>query len=381
MTDIARVHRWLDQHRDAVVADVETLVQHESPSNDKDALDSMLAPIEQMLEHARARNIRTVASKTFGDTFIADFGGGVDGRPHGLLLAHRDTVFPIGTTRTRPFHVREGRAYGPGAFDMKAGLVMTIWALRAIEDLELKLTRPIRLLVNADEEIGSPSSTAIIRAEAQSAAYALVLEPAKGGAVKTRRKGWSRYRLHVQGRAAHAGADPELGMSAVHEIAMQIVDILGIADNPLGTTINVGTVHGGIGGNVVAPDADAEIDCRFWTRTEAIRLDGALRSRPAHIEGARIIVDNGINRMPLERTGGVARLFSSAHAVARQLGFELAETSTGGVSDGNTAAAAGTPTLDGLGVVGAGAHSADEYVELSSLAQRGALLVGLMLSL
>lgn len=379
MNDPAQIRGWLAERNDAIIADLGTLVAHESPSDQKDAVDALLAPLDRMLRDAGAREVTRHASQTHGDTAIATFGGRA-GRPI-LFLCHRDTVFPIGTTRTRPFVVREGRAYGPGVFDMKGGLTVAIWALRAISELRLEMPRPVRVLINADEEIGSPSSASLIKSEAESAACALVLEPAKDGAVKTRRKGWGRYRIAVDGRAAHAGADPELGVSSVHEIAEQISEIVQLADDAAGTTINVGTVHGGTSGNVVAAAAVADIDCRFWTSLEAMRIDHDLRALRPRREGARITVDGGINRMPLERTDAVARLFSSAQVVGRALGIQVVETSTGGVSDGNIAAAAGTPTLDGLGAVGAGAHGVDEYVEVASLAERAALVAGLVLSL
>jgi len=296
-----------------------------------------------------------------------------------LLLGHIDTVWPVGTLAERPFRVEGARAYGPGAYDMKAGLVVALWALRALAACGRRPRRPVTLLVNTDEEVGSNSSEAVIEAEARRSAAVLVLEPAlPDGSVKTWRKGVGRLRVEVRGRAAHAGADPEKGVSAIGELAHQILRLHDLTDLETGTTVNVGVIGGGTRPNVVAERAWAEIDVRIMTREDAARVEKAVRGLEPVLPGARLEVTGGVERLPMERNEGALTLYAKAREVAGRLGFDLGETGTGGASDGNITSALGVPTLDGLGAAGDGAHAEREHVDLATLPLRAALLAGLI---
>jgi glutamate carboxypeptidase len=291
------------------------------------------------------------------------------GRPGALLLGHVDTVFGAGETARRPFSVTGRYARGPGVFDMKAGLVQLVYALRGLVGRGIRPA--VTVLLNADEEIGSPGSEPLIQAEAARAACALVLEPAgPGGAVKSARKGIAMYRLDVGGVAAHPGLDPEKGVNAITELAGRLLDIEALAAADAGTTVNIGVVGGGTGRNVVPASATAEFEVRFWTLAEGRRMDTALRRLRPQRERASLRLDGGVHRQPLERTEQVARLVAIARHHAEQDGWELAETRVGGVSDGNITAALGVPTLDGLGAEGWGAHTADEVADLAAMPRR-----------
>jgi len=294
-----------------------------------------------------------------------------------LVLAHFDTVWPAGTLETRPFRVQDGIARGPGCFDMKAGIVQAFWAVRALRE-NGEAVPPLVFLCSCDEEIGSPTSQPLIEEEARGCAAALVVEPSLDGALKTARKGVAIYRLEVTGRSAHSGLDPETGVSAVEELARLVLDLLALADPALGTTLNIGVVHGGTRHNVVAAHSEAEFDARFTSAAEVERvLAGVAALRPHH-PGARIAVTGGLRWPPMERTAETAELYEEARAVAGELGFDVGETLAGGASDGNFAAAAGAIVLDGLGPVGGGAHAVDEHVVVTEMPRRAALLARLL---
>jgi glutamate carboxypeptidase len=299
----------------------------------------------------------------------------------GLILCHFDTVWAVGSLATHPYRIEAGKAYGPGIFDMKTSLVLAEYALRAIQGLALQLPRPMTVLMTSDEEVGSGTSRALIEAEAQRSAYVLVMEsPLAGGVLKTRRKGIGGFDLSITGRAAHAGIEPEKGISAIQELAHQTLKLHSLTDMTKGTTVNVGVVHGGTVSNVVAPTASAEIDVRAWSQEEADRLLQAILKLQPVTPGAQLHITGGWNRPPLERkvTGP---LFERAQAIGKTLGLDLQEGGTGGGSDGNLTGALGVPTLDGLGVQGAGAHADHEHIEVDKIAERAALLVALLVAL
>ncbi len=299
-----------------------------------------------------------------------------------LIIGHTDTVHPRGSLTARPWREEDGRIYAPGIFDMKANCALAVEALRAIAVLGFKPSRPIVVLFTCDEETGSHGGRALVEREARAAAQVLVLEPpARGGRVKTARKGTGMYTLRAEGRAAHAGLEPEKGISAILEMARQIERLHALNDPARGTTINVGVIGGGTRSNVVPAEAWAEVDIRFSTEAEAARLHETLTDPRPFDDRVRLTVDGEINRPPLERTAGVARLYEHARRVAAALGEKLGEASVGGASDGNFAAACGAPVLDGLGVDGDGAHADHEHIIASALAPRGALLAGLLLTL
>jgi glutamate carboxypeptidase len=307
------------------------------------------------------------------------------GRPDGqiLIIGHLDTVYPLGTLVRMPFRASGGRAWGPGTFDMKAGLAI---ALAAVDGLRATKLRPRKRFVffwNSDEEIGSESSRREIEREARRSDAVLVLEPALGrdGRLKTARKGVGTAQIVITGRSSHAGADPGAGVNAVHELALQIARLMKMNNPRRGITVQSTVVEGGTVSNVVPAHARAEVDIRYSHLADAPKLDKRLRGIRPILKGARIEVHGGINRPPLERTRGVRELFSRAQSLMREIGVDLGETTTGGGSDGNFTAALGVPTADGLGAIGSGAHSPEEHVLIRSLPQRAALLAGLLFTL
>jgi len=300
-----------------------------------------------------------------------------------MLLAHYDTVWPAGEVRRRPFRREGRRGYGPGAFDMKGGIVIGLFALEALAAAaEGGTPLPgVTFLLTSDEEVGSITSRPLIERLAREHGAVLVLEPAAGGHLKIARKGVGDFILHVRGREAHAGNDPERGVSAVEELARQVLRLHALTDPGRGTTVNVGVIRGGLRPNVVAGTAEAEIDVRVSSQAEAERLLALFRSWQPVLPGARVVIEGGFNRPPMEPTPGNVALFERARAVGRRLGLELEGTRVGGASDGNFTSALGIPTLDGLGATGDGAHAEDEHVLLDELPVRAALVAGLLLDL
>ncbi|HEX9618178.1 MAG TPA: M20 family metallopeptidase [Anaerolineales bacterium] len=373
-----QIHRSLPD----MLADLELLVSHESPSTAKVALDRLARLLHERFDSLGAQ-ASLLPDPVHGDHVQAVFPAtGLDSLRPGLVLCHYDTVWPLGTLEQLPFRLEGGKAYGPGAFDMKASIVMVEFALRAIAALRLRLPRPLVVLLTSDEEIGSPGSRPWIEQHARQAEYALVVEPPSNkGALKTARKGVGRFILEIDGKAAHAGTQPGQGVSATHELAHQILNLQRLNNPERGTTVNVGVVRGGTRRNVVAARAEAEIDVRVWTLQEAGRFEQAIRDlKPVH-PGAILRVRGGFSRPPMERTPLIAGLFSRAQQVGRQLGLDLKESATGGGSDANLTAALGLPTLDGLGAIGDGAHADHEHIQVDPLPVRTALLAALLLQL
>ena len=301
------------------------------------------------------------------------------GGPRQLMLGHMDTVWPVGTLRDMPVRAEAGRIRGPGVFDMKGGLVQMVFALRALRDLRLDPAATPLILVNSDEEVGSRDSAPYVRMLARRAARVLVLEPAYGpeGALKTARKGVGRFRVTVHGRAAHAGLEPGLGVSAILELSHQVQRLFALNDPGRGVTVNVGTIDGGLRPNVVAPQASALVDARVLTADDARRVERAIVGLRPVQDGVSLEVEGGFGRPPLERTERNRALWRSARRAAERLGLGLDEATVGGASDGNFASLY-TATLDGLGSVGAGAHAADEHVVLARMPERAALLALLL---
>ncbi|HVG29760.1 MAG TPA: M20 family metallopeptidase [Pyrinomonadaceae bacterium] len=361
------------------------LVERESPSGDREGSRGVVELLEAAARRIDAvSNVTRVPVEDYGEHLLIEaFGpnGGGDGRTT-LLLGHTDTVHPRGSLAERPVREDGGRVYGPGIFDMKSGCAAALEALRACQELKITPRRRIVLLLTCDEEAGSRSGRALVEREARRAAQVLVLEPpAPGGRAKTGRKGTGMFTLRAEGRAAHAGLDFEKGASAVLELARQTLKLNDLCDAARGVTVNVGVFAGGTRSNVVAEEASAEVDVRFETMADALRVGEAIKSLRPFDGRVRLSVAGGINRPPLERTPSVAELYGHARAVASGLGFELGETSVGGASDGNFAAALCPAVLDGLGVEGDGAHAPHEHITRDSLARRGALVAGLIATL
>lgn len=371
---------FLEDHGVDMLEDLRLFVEAETPSTDKPLLDTFAKFLAHHAASVADGRAEIVASKGSGDHVLVRWGDEEAGPPI-LLLGHYDTVWPAGTLEKMPFEVRDGKAAGPGVFDMKCGLVQGLWAVKALREVA-GVERPIRLLCNSDEEVGSPNSRALIEEEARRAAVVLVLEPSLDGALKTARKGVGRYRVRVTGRPAHAGLDPASGVSAVEEMARLVLELHGYTDlEGSGTTVNVGVIDGGTRYNVVAAEAIADVDVRAVKVAEAERMAKVVSGLEAHHPEATVSVEGGMIWPPMERTHKTAELFAHARGLAAEIGFELDEGFTGGASDGCLCAALGVPTLDGLGAVGGGAHAADEHVIVATMPQRAALVSRLLQTL
>jgi glutamate carboxypeptidase len=364
----AEQERWL-------LDTIEGLVRLESPTDDKAAVDRCGADLAQRLSAMGAR-LTTITATTAGDHLRAEFGRG---SRQLLLLGHFDTVWPVGQLELMPLSRDGDRLKGPGVLDMKAGISLGMLATRALFDISPPSDTRVVMLWTTDEETGSQTSRALLETEARQSAAVLVLEPAlPGGVLKTSRKGCGEYEIVVHGEAAHAGVDPGKGVSAIRELARQILAIETLQDLSRGVSVNVGIIEGGSRPNVVAAQARARIDVRAPTMSAAADVDAQLRALTPHLPGARLEIHGGFGRPPMERTPGVARLYEIAQTIGSDLGQQIAEGTTGGGSDGNFCAALGIPTLDGLGALGDGAHALHEHVLVSALIPRAALLAALL---
>jgi glutamate carboxypeptidase len=363
----------LEPRRQEMVDLLGRLVNIESPSDDAAGLERFAATLEALF--AEFGPIERI-----GSHLRLTVAGDDDSLPHALALCHFDTVWSTGTLGRIPFSLdAEGVARGPGCFDMKGGIVVLYFALHALRARGARPRRQLQVLFTCDEEIGSPTSRPLIEQTASGAVIAYVLEsPLPGGTLKTARKGTGDYFVRIKGRAAHAGVEPQKGISATQELAQQILSLHALNDYAVGTTINVGVVHAGTRPNVVAAEAEAHVDVRVQTLAEADRIDAAIRGLKPHLPGAVLDVEGGLNRPPMERSAAMGALFERARAIAAGMGVDLREGSTGGGSDGNFTAALGVPTLDGLGPEGEGAHAAHEHVLTDSFPRRAALMAGLL---
>jgi glutamate carboxypeptidase len=355
---------------------LEAMVNLDSPSFDKPLVDRFVRFLATRFEEIGGR-VEYVAAERFGDHLVARFSGESDDRV--LLLGHTDTVFSVGEAARRPFKAEHDKATGPGVFDMKAGILLMWSALGALIRVNGRLSRSVTVLLTSDEEVGSNSSRALIETEARQARAVLVLEPSlPGGVLKTARSGVGRFTIKSIGRAAHAGVDPSKGINAIEEAAHQVLRLQRMSDIARRSIVTAAMIQGGTRPNVVPAEAAIEVDVRAATTEEAERIATAIRSLQPQLSGTQLEVHGGFNRPPMERTADTARLFEIARSVGEELGLDVKEGSTGGASDGNFTAALGIPTLDGLGAVGDGAHSLDEYVEISSLPLRSALIAELI---
>lgn len=359
-----------------MLRDIQELVEIESPSSDKRAVDRLGELLARKFQAMSAR-VQFHKTERFGNHLQADFAG--NGSKPVLLLGHIDTVWDLGTVAKMPFRIADDRVWGPGVLDMKAGIVMAIYAIQLLKK-DGELQRPVTVLLNTDEEVGSESSRPITESVAKSCQAVFVLEPGQGldGALKTARKGVGDYHIKVTGKAAHAGVDFQSGASAIRELARLIERVSEFTDLNRGLTVNVGVIKGGTRGNVVPAEAEAEIDIRVERMSDAEELDRKFQSLAVTDSRCKLKVSGGVNRPPMERTEKITALFQKARAYAEELGFALEEKSTGGGSDGNFTAALGIPTLDGLGAVGEGAHALHESILLKHLAPRTALLARLI---
>jgi glutamate carboxypeptidase len=374
--DLLVLHHWLDARRTDLVDDLVAYASLETPSDDTALLAAGLTHVERWLgERLGPPAARTEHTSTDrGDTVVLDYAGGGATL---TLLAHYDTVWSAGTLADWPVRVAGDRITGPGVFDMKAGLVQAVWAVRALRDAGASVPA-LRLVLTGDEEVGSPFSRPLIEAACADAAAVLVFEASADGAVKTARKGVGLYQVRAAGVEAHAGLEPGRGASAIDEIARAVRTLHDATDLAEGTTVNVGVLSGGTRSNVVAGSAEASIDVRVSSAAARDRIEAVLKSLTPHDPRAELTVLGGWNRPVMERTPQIAAMYELAAGVAGRLGFALDEIAVGGASDGNFAAALGVPVLDGLGAVGAGAHARHEYATVSGLVDRAALAAGVI---
>lgn len=356
---------------------LQQLVEQESPSNDKLAIDQLVTNLEQTVIQFGGQ-AKVIPQAERGNHLLATFG---QGEEQLLILCHLDTVWGLGEIKQRPYRVENGKAFGPGVYDMKAGSVQALYALDYLQQQGWPLHCQVNVLFNSDEEIGSPTSRELIEQLAKQSRAVFVLEPgiAPRGALKTSRKGGGRFNLEVTGIASHAGSDPEKGASAVLELAKQTVWLHSLNDFALGTTLNVGVVQGGTRPNVVAQSAHGEVDLRVATMVEAERIVPVILASQASTPGTTVKVTGGLNRPPMERSAKIVELYQLAERLAAELGIEICEGSTGGGSDGNLTAALGIPTLDGLGAVGDGGHAVHEFLYIDKIPERTALLTRLLM--
>lgn len=370
--------RYFERQQKEIVRTICELVEIESPSDNKPAVDRLGAIL--------ADKFRTLGGKThlhraeqYGDHLQVDFPGSKKTKPI-LLLGHFDTVYPLGTLANMPCKTAAGHLHGPGVLDMKSGVALMLHAIEALQKWRAELPRPVTVLLVTDEEVGSRSSRSITEALARKSAAVLVLEPAAGvrGAVKTARKGVGEYTLKVHGIAAHAGLDPSKGHSAILELSRQIDAISKLNNLKSGISVNPGVIRGGTRSNVVAAEASAIIDVRIKRASQAVGLDRTLRSLKPFDRHCKLALTGGINRLPMERTAGVAALYRQAQHLAKQIDWNLEEAAVGGGSDGNFTAGIGIPTLDGMGGVGDGAHAIHEYITISELPRRALLLAAMI---
>ncbi|SHF03355.1 M20/M25/M40 family metallo-hydrolase [Streptoalloteichus hindustanus] len=372
---------WLTAHTDDLVADLALLVASESPSTDPDRLDRTADLLHDWLTtrlpDVAVRRVRPLGDDRGGiveavvDSDAAESAGEV------LVLGHYDTVWPAGTLADWPFTVTDGVATGPGAFDMKAGLVQAVWAVAALRRFGIARPR-VRFLFTPDEEVGSHGSRPVIEHAAAAAVATLVPEPGVDGRVKTRRKGIGLFRVEARGVEVHAGLEPEKGASAVTALAEALLALRGIANPAVGTTLNPGVVEGGTRPNVVAGRAHAEVDVRVSTDAEMRRVERELSRLRAGDDRVELRVTGGWNRPPMTPNLGSMGLLGIARDVAGELGGVLDEVSVGGASDGNFVSALGRPVLDGVGAVGGGAHARTEHVIVDRMPYQSALVAGVI---
>ncbi|HET7855165.1 MAG TPA: M20/M25/M40 family metallo-hydrolase [Gaiellaceae bacterium] len=375
-----RVLDWLRAHEQEMTVALDRLVRAESPSLDPAAQEQGLELLARELRRV-CYVPRRIRGREDGNHLFARPDRCRAHAGHQLVIGHLDTVWPLGSVKRNPPRIENGRLYGPGSYDMKGGVVQLVFALRALQALRREPPITPAILVTSDEETGSMDSRRYIRMLARGAVRAFVLEPPDGarGELKTGRKGVGRFRVAVHGRAAHAGACPEEGVSAILELSHQIQRLFAMNDGHAGVTVNVGTIQGGLMPNVIAPEASARVDVRAPTPEAAVVIERAIRSlTPVHAHVA-ITVEGGFSHPPMPQTVRNRKLYRRARELARALGFDIGEAPVvGGASDANLASEL-TATLDGLGAVGGGAHAADEHVVLEALPERAALLALLLL--
>jgi glutamate carboxypeptidase len=374
-----RIHEWSRGHRPEIQEYLLELVETETPTENPDVFDGFFDRLADDLEDAGLETERVPGEET-GGRLEAWTPGADEADEVQLILGHADTVWPLGTVEENPPEVRDDVLEGPGALDMKGGLTQAVFALRALEDLGVDASVPVHVLVSSDEEVGSPESKPRIVELARRANRVFVLEPASGpeGKVKVARKAVGHFTVRVEGKAAHAGLEPEEGASATEELGNVIHSLHDLTDVDSGVTVNVGEVEAGLRSNVVAPKARAEVDVRAPTEEAAEEVEAEIRGIEATTDGTKLSVEGGFGRPPMEQTPGNRLLWERVKETGERLGLTLEGTRSGGASDGNDASQH-APTVDGFGAVGDGAHQEFEYVKIDRLVDRTALLAACLL--
>lgn len=379
---ICEARKYLDEKHEEVIEWMKEIVEIESPTDNREAVNEVGAWVKEKIK-SLGGEIEVVPSNhpDRGDHIVARFKGASSNEKPILLIAHLDTVWPIGTLEKMPFKIEGDKIYGPGVFDMKGGVIFALYAIKLIQDLGLRLNRPINILFNSDEEMNSQTSREIIDIEASKAEAVLVLEGGIGEAVITERKGILYFKVTATGKSSHAGMDHQSGVNAIEEISRQVIDIQKKTNYDVGTTVSCGIIHGGTRTNVVPEKAVVEVDARVKTLDEADRLINEMKQLEPNLDGAKLDIYTLVKRPPLERNSGVKRIYEIARRCAEKQGYELKEASTGAISDGNLTASKGIPTLDGLGPIGAGAHASHEHIVKSKINERLILISQLLLSI
>lgn len=375
-----RLLDYLNGRQEQTVDLIRRLVEVESPTTDRDGVNRAMALVAEEVRAlgGAVEPVPQVPERADRGDHMAVSWPGQTAQAPVLVLIHLDTVWSLGSLSRQPFRIEGDRAFGPGIYDMKSSAAMLIEAVRALQALGRTPRRPLKVLFTSDEEIGSWTSRTLIEREAEKAAAVLVMEGSEDEGAVTARKGIMYFLVKAQGRASHAGMSHAQGINAIEELAHQVLKIQGLTDYQVGTTVSAGIIAGGSRTNVVPAEAQVEVDARIPTMAEAERLTAAMEGLTPALAGARVEVSSLLKRPPLARSEGVVRLYEAARTLAAEIGFDLKEVHSGGISDGNFTAALGAPTLDGLGAVGSGAHAADEQILLSRLPERIALLARLI---
>ncbi len=355
------------------------LIEIESPTFEKKQVDKVIDVVEDFLMNENCK-INRVYDDKFGDQLVAEWGKGDE---QILFIGHVDTVWDVGTLKEFPYSMDAGELRGPGSYDMKSGIMQALFAIKTMNEMKIKLKHKIVLLINTDEEVGSPSSRKLIESEAIKSKFVMVGEGAvlPGGKLKIRRKGFGIFKMEIKGISSHAGVDPEKGVSAIHEFAQQVLTLEKISSPKKGITINVGVVKGGTRANVIADNLYAEIDLRAWTKQDLLESEKLINSLKPTKEGIELKISGGINRFPMEFDEKASNVFEQAKELASEIGIELEGVGVGGMSDANITSALGIPTIDGLGGVGGGGHSKNEHILVSYIPERIALMVKLFTGL
>jgi glutamate carboxypeptidase len=376
---MSQVLTYLKDQQQVMEKLLDEWVDQDSPTYDKNSVDAMGRLIKQAFIAAGGTLEATYPQEDLGDHFKISYGSGDD---QILILCHFDTVWPLDEASRRPFTITDGRGLGPGVHDMKGGVIIGLFALQALRHFRLQPHHKLVFLFTSDEEIGSPSSRAIIETEGKGSSYCLVLEGAHNqSSLTTSRKGVGRFRIEISGVPAHAGVEPRKGSSAIEELARQVQKLHALTDYERGVTVNVGVISGGERSNIVAARAEADIDLRVVTKADGEEFTRQILALQPELPGCQVHVSGGMNRGPFEETPAGLMLFEKARSIADDLGFSVKKFNSGGGSDGNLVAAQGIPTLDGLGSLGGGAHALTEYTVLEALPLRAALLAELIIQL